>query len=456
MVWGPSGRVALEAIATRGDSLADLALPGAPGIEATSVIRDLHVVPGLHKVDGYTALIRMIEGEFEIVTGATGDLRATNFVEFRYDWRQDNRVSAQRLDTVVGDHLKRWQRFSGATDAKAILIAHSMGGLVSRYWLECMGGWSSCRALISFGTPYRGSLSALDYLANGYKKLFLDLTAVLRSFPSAHQLLPIYKAVKTGGEFRRVSDCGPIPGIDSKLAADARRFHMEIQENVEKNRRSEAFQANPYLLVPIVGTRQPTMQSAFFAEDRLTVHEDMPSGINALFAGGDGTVPRVSATPLEMSSAHRETFRPEHHSSLQANRTLLEEVADRLRDLQAGDLGTVRGVREREAIEEEPPRRRPAALSVEVDDAYLADEPVRITARLLDAEVAAGAPRAKIEAADGGTAPKVEIFVPDGEGWEARVALPPGDYRAAVDMPGLGQWSPPAVHDVFSVFAPSS
>src|SRR4029434_11089128 len=32
-------------------------------------------------------------------------------------------------------------------------------------------GWRDCRALITFGTPYRGSANALNYLANGYKKL---------------------------------------------------------------------------------------------------------------------------------------------------------------------------------------------------------------------------------------------------------------------------------------------
>jgi triacylglycerol esterase/lipase EstA (alpha/beta hydrolase family) len=63
-----------------------------------------------------------------------------------------------------------------------------MGGLVARYYLEVLEGWRDCRALITFGTPYRGSANALNYLANGYKKLFLDLTEVMRSFSSIYQL----------------------------------------------------------------------------------------------------------------------------------------------------------------------------------------------------------------------------------------------------------------------------
>ena len=68
-----------------------------------------------------------------------------------------------------------------------------MGGLVSRYYLEVLEGWRDAKALFTFGTPYRGSPMALNFLANGYKNQFLDLTEVLRSLPSADQLLPIYE-----------------------------------------------------------------------------------------------------------------------------------------------------------------------------------------------------------------------------------------------------------------------
>ena len=56
-----------------------------------------------------------------------------------------------------------------------------MGGLVSRYFLECLEGWKDTKALVTFGTPYRGSLNALDGLANGLKKGPLDLSSWLAS-----------------------------------------------------------------------------------------------------------------------------------------------------------------------------------------------------------------------------------------------------------------------------------
>ena len=45
-----------------------------------------------------------------------------------------------------------------------------MGGLVARYFIEALGGWEVTRALITFGTPYRGSVNAIDFLAHGFKK----------------------------------------------------------------------------------------------------------------------------------------------------------------------------------------------------------------------------------------------------------------------------------------------
>src|SRR5690606_41822734 len=68
------------------------------------------------------------------------------------------------LKEVVERKLGLWRKRPGMSKARAILIAHSMGGLVARYYLEVLGGWDSCRALITFGTPHRGSLNALDSL----------------------------------------------------------------------------------------------------------------------------------------------------------------------------------------------------------------------------------------------------------------------------------------------------
>ncbi len=53
------------------------------------------------------------------------------------------------------------------------------------------------RTMVSFGTPYRGSGNAVDFLCNGFvwkvgPVSAFDGTDALRSFDSIYQLLPIY------------------------------------------------------------------------------------------------------------------------------------------------------------------------------------------------------------------------------------------------------------------------
>lgn len=63
-------------------------------------------------------------------------------------------------------------------DAKLILVGHSMGGIVARCFLEALEGWKDTLAQITFGTPHRGSINALDTLVNWVRKGprgFIDL-----------------------------------------------------------------------------------------------------------------------------------------------------------------------------------------------------------------------------------------------------------------------------------------
>ena len=177
---------------------------------------------------------KTIRDEFDIQPGV-------NFFEFPYDWRRDNRVHARRLARESRDWLKTWRERSGNDDAKLVLIAHSMGGLICRHFLEMLDGWKDTRLLITFGTPYRGSLNALDFIVNGMKKklgpvTLLNLTELVRSFTSVYQLLPIYPCVDPGnGTLARVTEVDSIPGLIPERAADALAFHRAIREAVEEH-----------------------------------------------------------------------------------------------------------------------------------------------------------------------------------------------------------------------------
>ncbi len=111
-----------------------------------------------------------------------------------YDWRKSNVEAAGRLaDAVDAVAVKH-------DDAEVLLIAHSMGGLVSRYYLEsgkfaARPGFAAVRWLITLGTPHRGAPLALAAGVGLEKRLFLNAEQVHRlvsdpRYPSLYELLP--------------------------------------------------------------------------------------------------------------------------------------------------------------------------------------------------------------------------------------------------------------------------
>ena len=190
------------------------------------------------KIDGYSATARLIRDNFDVRVGHIDSQEPANFYEFPYDWRRDNRVATRKLKQLIDRQLPKWRQFSGEKDAKVILMAHSMGGIVSRHYLEVLEGWRKCKALVTFGTPYRGSLNALDFLANGYKKLFLDLTTVMRSFTSLYQLLPIYPVIRAEGKYSHVSETDGIQAVDRVPRSRHWRFTERLKKLLQPTKRT--------------------------------------------------------------------------------------------------------------------------------------------------------------------------------------------------------------------------
>jgi pimeloyl-ACP methyl ester carboxylesterase len=364
-VWNVSGGSVLSALLTLGRSIRDLKLEQDPpdvddlgdGITAPEVIRDVHLIPGLWKIDGYTKLVRYIEDTFDVTYGR-------NLFELPYDWRRDNRVAARLLERRGREWLEAWRRASGAADAKLVLVGHSMGGLIARYFLECLDGWRDTRTLVTFGTPYRGSVNALDTLVNGKKIKFFDLTDLARSFTAIHQLLPVYPCYDGGdGKLHRVSEAD-IPHLDRTKAKAALDFHGEIRDRVEAHLADEAYLAGRYGLGRVVGIKQPTQQSAVRDGDGI----DLLRTIDGHDPGGDGTVPRPSATPLELGDDEGAAFSAERHASLQNDDHVLLQLTGALTG------NTIRWDRFRGALPM-------TDVSLDVDDLYADSEPVVVRAR---------------------------------------------------------------------------
>lgn len=133
--------------------------------------------------------------------------------QFDYDFRRSNADNAARLDDFIRkkeDYLTKEYQKRGIVRPKPIkfdLVAHSMGGLMVRYYLRYgrtplpADGtlpaitWAGARKVgrvILVGTPNAGSAETLEKLTQGMHLPFIAnySPALLGTFPSIYELLP--------------------------------------------------------------------------------------------------------------------------------------------------------------------------------------------------------------------------------------------------------------------------
>lgn len=199
-------------------------LPDEGKIEARRLIREVVIVPNLIKLEQYSRLVDYLEE-------CLGYRRGEDLLEFPYDWRQDNRLSAWRLKGAI----EAWRRDKGHD--KVTIIAHSMGCLVSRYYVERLGGEAHTERLILLGGPHYGAPKILPALLFGrgllpFGLLGERLKEVVASFPSAYQVLPIYPCIaEVGGEPINIfADEAWVAEKHRLLLRDARAFWRELGE----------------------------------------------------------------------------------------------------------------------------------------------------------------------------------------------------------------------------------
>jgi hypothetical protein len=432
-IWNISGGALISALTTFGGSIQDLKLEQDPidvddlgdGITAPEVIRDVHLIPGFWKIDGYTKMLRYIEETFDVTRGR-------NLFEFPYDWRRDNRVAARRLEREGRTWLNEWRGSSGASDAKLVLVGHSMGGLISRYFLECLDGWRDTRTLVTFGTPYRGSLNALGTLVNGLDLKFVDLTEIARSLTSLYQLLPTYPCYDGGNGDLAYVDEGDVPNLDRAKTKAALDFHREIRAGVDTHLEDQAYVDGRYGLGRIVGIKQPTLQSARRDGNRVkvlrTIDGDDP--------GGDGTVPRPSATPLEYEDDQGAAFSAERHASLQND----DHVLLQLTGVLTGN--TIDWSRFRGAVPT-------IDVSLDLDDLYSSSEPIVVRARP-ERDPAKGLAAVAVDVETGEERARQQLAPGEDAWYQGELGpLPEGVYR--VTTFGAGSVDP--VTDLVTVLA---
>ncbi len=135
--------------------------------------------------------------------------------QFDYDWRRDLTYNAGQLKSFIDERRTEiqaeYKRLYGIENAevKFDIVAHSMGGVLTRYFLRygdmqisedyalpnpTWAGAKDVERAVLVAPPNAGSLEAFDQLVNGFNTgrpvLPHYAEAILGTFPSVYQLLP--------------------------------------------------------------------------------------------------------------------------------------------------------------------------------------------------------------------------------------------------------------------------
>jgi pSer/pThr/pTyr-binding forkhead associated (FHA) protein len=256
--------------------------------DVRGLVRDVVIVPNLIKLEQYGRLGDYLEE-------GLGYERGKNLFEFAYDWRQDVRVSARQL----AQQIETWQ-----IKPPFIVIAHSLGCLVSRYFVEHGGGKDQVARLLLVGGPHYGVPQILTGLLYGRGLLPFGLMGdrirtALVTFPSVYQILPTYACAfdQNDQPINVLVDESWVAESQRPLLRAAREFRKELG-----NRTSV-----PTVSIFGYGLRTTT---------RINVVRDSDGKwqsvtfVNA--EGGDDTIPDHS-TVMENSEIHPVE---QHHGSL--------------------------------------------------------------------------------------------------------------------------------------------
>ncbi|HEY5806750.1 MAG TPA: alpha/beta fold hydrolase [Povalibacter sp.] len=270
-----AGLVWLQPAAISDGLLAQLALPGSPDLKVTGIM-----------LPGYLKLKLSLE------------IAGFNPVFHPFDWRDDLFTLGQQL-------LREMERLGGP----ALVVAHSMGGLVARAALA-RDKSQHIRKLIQLGAPNAGSFAPVQALRAVYptvrKLAALDNThtaeelaqTVFRTLPGLYQLLPTEFL-----EADRWPDDSLAP--DLSLLSEARKARSQLAAADER-------------CFVIAGVQQETIVAAELLGSQLeyVVRRD-----------GDGTVPLQSA----QWAGARSWYATENHGALTNNNSVLAAVDEILR-----------------------------------------------------------------------------------------------------------------------------
>jgi pSer/pThr/pTyr-binding forkhead associated (FHA) protein len=252
---------------------------GSPPVVAKGLVNEVVMIPNLIKQEQYGGLIDYLEESL-------GYERGKDLLEFAYDFRQDVRASARELAQAIAE----WNPAGAVT-----VIAHSMGSLVSRYYVDRLGGHKRTERMILLGGPHSGAPKAVINLSMAatllpFGLLGTKLRELLLTYPSMYSLLPEYEcgSDQTGRSIDWLKDTTWLP--------EASAPHLKGAAEM----RSELYRGCTVPTVCVFGYGMKTMTSLRMQRDE----RGLCAGVETVHElAGDSTVPENSAT-IEGAEIH--------------------------------------------------------------------------------------------------------------------------------------------------------
>lgn len=202
-----------------------------------------------------------------------------------YDWRKSIAVGAE----AVAAAIERAARIHGEK-VEITLAAHSMGGVVSRYYLQNRAnakrvGFDKIVSLITFGTPHKGAVVALAAALGMYKAEFMTF-AQSRSLANNPEFQGLYNLLPQPGS-------RPIWARGGKGGLAARDvFDREVATALGLNQQSLA---DTEAVLKILAAPWPKIRTFLLVGSRFeTMTHVLFDGADPIVVrtrdGGDGTV----------------------------------------------------------------------------------------------------------------------------------------------------------------------
>jgi pimeloyl-ACP methyl ester carboxylesterase len=232
-----------------------------------------------------------------------GYTEGTNLFLAYYDWRFSEASSAITIAPVIASAT------AASPDGQINVIAHSMGGMVMKSYLQNATDTSFIDKLILAGVPQLGAPEAfgvlnygsslgidvpLPFLGETNVLNYAEIQAISEEMPGIYDLLPSPQYITDNGGYVQVGTSSPLDYddtnnfmasntdalVDTTLLSRSDTFHESIDD--------EQFNVPSSSVYNIMGCNRPTIGT-------FEINSSNLSDLDVIPTTGDGTVPLTSA-----------------------------------------------------------------------------------------------------------------------------------------------------------------